>query len=141
MTKGLMKSSKTANKLYRQNICKPKVHPNYTRYAKYRIMYNKLKQIAKKNHYANQLNAFKNDSKNNMELIKKFDWEKQRHMATNAKMNVWSHASCIPMDDALFKRWSSKNSEFICHSCSFTNGNYIIGTALHDCKGTRLSKL
>ena len=63
MTKGLMKSSMTANKLYRQCISKPKAHPDYTRYAKYRNMYKKLKQIAKKAHYANQLNAFKNDFK------------------------------------------------------------------------------
>ena len=68
MTTGLTKISITANKLYRQCISKPKAHPDYTRYVKYRNMYNKLKHIAKTNHYAHNLNAFNNDSK--MEFTK-----------------------------------------------------------------------
>ena len=63
MTKGLMKSSLTSNKLYRKCISKPKKHPAHIRYAKYRNIYNKVKQIAKTTYYANQLNTFKNDSK------------------------------------------------------------------------------
>ena len=63
MTKGLMKSSLTSKKLYRKCISKPKKHPAHIRYAKYRNIYNKVKQIAKTTYYANQLNTFKNDSK------------------------------------------------------------------------------
>ena len=77
MTKELMKSFLTSNKLYRKCISKPKTHPAHIRYAKYRNIYNKLKQIAKTTYYANQLNTFKNDSKKTMEFTKKYDWKKQ----------------------------------------------------------------
>ena len=70
MTKGLMKSSLTSNKLYRKCINKPKKHPAHIRDAKYRNIYNKVKQIAKTTYYANQLNTFKNDSKKTWNLLK-----------------------------------------------------------------------
>ena len=41
MTKGLMKSSLTSNKLYRKCISKPKKHPAHIHYVKYRNIYNK----------------------------------------------------------------------------------------------------
>ena len=71
MTAGLMKSSLTSNKLYRKYISKPKTHHAHIRYAKYRNIYNKLKQIAKTTYYANQVNTFKNDSKQTWKLLKK----------------------------------------------------------------------
>ena len=61
--------------MYHYIISKPKALPDYTRYVKYRNMYNKLKQIAKKTHYANQLNAFKNDSQKTWNLKEPYDWE------------------------------------------------------------------
>ena len=69
MTKGLMQSSITSNKLYRKYISKPKKHPAHIRYAKYRYIYNKVKQIAKTTYYANQLNTFKNDCKKTWNLL------------------------------------------------------------------------
>ena len=77
MTKGLMKSSLTSNKLYRKCINKPKNHPAHIRYAKYRNIYYKVKQIAKTTCYANQLNTFKNDSKK-LGIYQKNDWKKER---------------------------------------------------------------
>ena len=41
MIRSLIKSSITANKLYRQCISKPNAHSDYTHYAKHRNMYNK----------------------------------------------------------------------------------------------------
>ena len=69
MTKGLMQSSITSNKLYRKYISKPKKHPAHIRYAKYRYIYYKVKQIAKTTYYANQLNTFKNDCKKTWNLL------------------------------------------------------------------------
>ena len=70
MTTGLMISFLTSNKLYRKCISKHKTHPAHIRYAKYRNMYNKLKQIAKTTYYGNQLNTLKNDSKKTWNLHK-----------------------------------------------------------------------
>ena len=70
MTKGLIKSSLTSNKLYRKCISKPTKHPAHIRYAKYRNIYNKVKQNAKSTYYDNQLNTFKNDSKQTWNLLK-----------------------------------------------------------------------
>ena len=61
MTKGLMKSSITSNKLYRKCIGKSRVYPTYICYVNYRNVYNKLKHIAKTTYYAHLFNTFKND--------------------------------------------------------------------------------
>ena len=70
MTKGLMKSSITSNKLYRKCIGKSRVHPTYIRYVNYRNLYNKLKQTSKITYYANLFNTSKNDSKKTWQLLK-----------------------------------------------------------------------
>ena len=75
MTKGLLKSSPKPNKLFKNCIGKPKTHSTHIRYIQ-NILCNKLKQIAKTTYYADQINLFKNDSKN-LEITLNNDWRKQ----------------------------------------------------------------
>lgn len=70
MTKGLMVSSKTCNKLYRKCICKAKMDPVYKTYTIYRNLFNKLKSKAKKNYYGQLFEDFKNDSKRTWTLLR-----------------------------------------------------------------------
>ena len=56
MTKGLIKSSKTLNKLYKKCIKKPKTHPAYDKYNDFRNQYDKFKKIAKHNYYEERFN-------------------------------------------------------------------------------------
>jgi hypothetical protein len=52
MTKGLMKSSRNLNKLYRKCSKKPQTHQSYIHYKTYRNCYNKLKLAAKTIYYS-----------------------------------------------------------------------------------------
>ena len=63
MTKGLIKSSKTLNKIYTKSIRKSKTSPEYDTYVKYRNTYNKLKRHAKESYYAQRFEKYKNDIK------------------------------------------------------------------------------
>jgi hypothetical protein len=70
MTKGLMKSSRTCTKLYRKSLGKPKMNIQYTQYITYRNCFNKIKQTAKKNYYAQLFKDFKNDTKKTWNLVR-----------------------------------------------------------------------
>jgi hypothetical protein len=71
MSKGLMKSSHTLNKLYRKCVGKQKTDESYLIYIAYRNCFNKLKQIAKVNYYSRLFNDFKNDSKNTWTILRR----------------------------------------------------------------------
>ena len=70
MTKGLMKSSRTMNKLYRKCSGKKKTDQCSIKYAEYRNCYNKLKKNAKTAHYSQLFSQFKNDSKETWKLLR-----------------------------------------------------------------------
>ena len=69
MTKGLMKSSTTLNKLYKKCIKRSKEHPSYVRYIDYRNSYNQLKRTAKQIYYQELFEKYKGDIKNTWKLL------------------------------------------------------------------------
>lgn len=69
MTTGLLKSSKTKDKLFKNFLRKPKDTCILNKYTHYRNRYNKLKRISKQNYYAAQLNKYKCDSKNTWSVL------------------------------------------------------------------------
>lgn len=61
MTKGLLKSSKVCQRLYKKQLGKPKTDSSYTKYIKYRNTFNSLKRKAKQSYYFEALNKYKFD--------------------------------------------------------------------------------
>lgn len=70
MTRGLMRSSNTLNKLYRKCCKKPKIHPTYVKYITYRNCYNKLKYVAKTKYYSELFYRYKNNIKETWKVLK-----------------------------------------------------------------------
>ena len=71
MTNGLLKSSKTCNRLYKQQLGQSRNSTKYTKYAEYRNEYNRLKRHAKRSYYSIKIEEFRNDSKKLWGLINK----------------------------------------------------------------------
>ena len=63
MTAGLLKSSKTCDKLYKEQLGHDASSRFHTKYIFYRNEFNKLKRTAKKEYYLNLITEYKNDSK------------------------------------------------------------------------------
>ena len=61
MTSGLMKSSRTRNKLYKKSIGHNKSHIYYKTYIQYRNAHNKLKRYARYSYYRNLLEKHQSD--------------------------------------------------------------------------------
>ena len=61
MTSGLMKSSRTRNKLYKKSIGHNKSHIYYKTYIQYRNAHNKLKRYARYTYYRNLLEKHQSD--------------------------------------------------------------------------------
>ena len=74
MTKGLLKSCKKRDKLFRQSLGRPKHHSSHIKYIKYRNMLNALKRKAKENHYKDLLHQFSGDIKKNLANNKLINW-------------------------------------------------------------------
>jgi hypothetical protein len=70
MTKGLMKSSHTMNKLYRKCSKKPKTDNSYIYYKTYRNVFNVTKNKAKTTYYTELFNNYKNDIKKTWILLR-----------------------------------------------------------------------
>ena len=70
MTKGLLKSTLTKEKLYKKTINKDKTHLSYETYTKYRNKYNSLKRIIKAKYYTDALESSKYDMKNTWNIMK-----------------------------------------------------------------------
>ena len=74
--KGLLKSSKTLDKLYKKKLRQLQEHISHKQYKEYRNLYNTLKRAAKEDHYASLLNNYKHDIKQTcMESIAAVNWE------------------------------------------------------------------
>jgi hypothetical protein len=69
MTKGMMKSSYTLNKLFRKCSKKAKTDPSYVHYVRYINCYNKLKHFAKTTYYLQLFDEFKNNSKQTWKVL------------------------------------------------------------------------
>ena len=63
MTAGLLKSSKTCDRLYKSQLGVQKDDPKHIRYIQYRNNFNKSKRLAKQNFFKGMINNFKNNSK------------------------------------------------------------------------------
>ena len=74
MSKGLLKSSKTLNKLHKQKLNKDKTHPTHIKYLQYRNMYNKLKRETKLTYYDDLFKKYKKLHKENVECSKFSNW-------------------------------------------------------------------
>ena len=64
-----MKSSKTRDNLYRKAINKPRTHPAYVKFLKYRNLLNTLKRKAKESYYNNLLDQYKHDIKKTWKIL------------------------------------------------------------------------
>jgi len=69
-TKGLLKSSRNKDKLYRKSINKPKTDETHIKYVKYRNLFNKIKRSTKAKYYNDVLEENKNDIKNTWKIMK-----------------------------------------------------------------------
>lgn len=69
MSKAILKSCKTKNRLYKESLKKPKNHPATVKYAVYKQCLNKLKRHAKKIFYFNDLLKHKNDCRKTWRTI------------------------------------------------------------------------
>ena len=69
LTKGLIKSSKTVQKLYRKQLGKPKDHPSHVIYVAYRNIFNKTKRSAKQNFYHMRLKANINNMRSTWKIM------------------------------------------------------------------------
>ena len=69
ITKGLLKSAKTLQKLYRKKICLPNEHPESVRYITYRNIYNRTKRKAKQNYYGRVLTDHQKDTRKTWNIL------------------------------------------------------------------------
>ncbi len=65
-----MKSSSTLDKLYTKKLRHPPEHETQTVYKQYRNIFNSVKRKARQNHFANQLNNYRNDIKKTWEILR-----------------------------------------------------------------------
>jgi hypothetical protein len=70
VTKGMLKSSKTLDKLFRANLKKPLGHISCVKYTQYRNLFNTIKRTSKQTYYANLLQTYKHDIKNTWKTIR-----------------------------------------------------------------------
>ena len=66
MTRGVIKSSKTLNKLHKRRFGKSKTDALHDKFIAFRNVYNKLKKTAKQEHYKNVFQKHKYDIKKSM---------------------------------------------------------------------------
>ena len=71
---GLMKSSRTRNKLHKKSIGHDKSHIYYTKYIQYRKAHNKLKRYARYSYYRDLLEQHRSDIRKNMEYHELCNW-------------------------------------------------------------------
>ena len=64
MTKGLIKSSRTCDKMYSKVIGLDRTSDKYVKYKKFRNLYNSLKRKAKITYYKDEIDKYYNDSRN-----------------------------------------------------------------------------
>jgi hypothetical protein len=70
VTKGILKSSRHLDKLFKVKIKQPPEHISHANYIQYRNLYNKVKRISKQAYYATLLHTYKDDIKNTWKSIR-----------------------------------------------------------------------
>ena len=109
MTPGLMKSSRTRNKLYKKSIGQIKSHIYHTTYIQYRNAHNKLKRYARYSYYRDLLEKHRSDIRKTWNI-------------TNSVIGRTRNKSSIP-DTFMINNKSESNKQIIADSfCQyFTN--------------------
>lgn len=69
MTPGILKSSRTSNRLYKDCHKLNTSHPKYIKFKNYRNLYNKTKREAKFKYYRDQINEYRNDSAKTWKIL------------------------------------------------------------------------
>jgi hypothetical protein len=69
MTRGLIASSRTLNKLHKKALGKPKTDAQHEKFIRFRNIYNKTKRTAKQNHYKDLFHKYKHDIKKTWGVI------------------------------------------------------------------------
>ena len=70
VTKGLLQSSKTLDKLFHAKLKHSPTHNSHNKYIQYRNLFNKTKRVCKHTYYTNLLNLYKDDIKNTWKSIR-----------------------------------------------------------------------
>lgn len=69
MTLGLMKSGQIREKLFKQQIGKPRCDNAHLKFIEYRNLLNKIKKVAKQSYYADLISSYKNNMKKTWGVI------------------------------------------------------------------------
>ena len=69
MTTGILKSSRTLNGLYKQQLGKDKAHKHTIKYLKYRSIYRKLKRLTKQTYYNTVFKEYRFNAKKTWNVI------------------------------------------------------------------------
>jgi hypothetical protein len=69
ITRGLLNSIKTRDKLFKTCIGKPRDSPAYQKYLKYRNVLNSLRRNSKQNYFGNLLNEYKHDIRKTWKVL------------------------------------------------------------------------
>ncbi len=68
----LLKSQRKKLQLYRKSIRHPPTHPSRLTYRRYRNIYNRLRKTAKREYFSNQLDKFKNNTRQTWNIYRQF---------------------------------------------------------------------
>jgi hypothetical protein len=69
MSRGLLTSSRTLNKMHTKKIGKDKTHAHFIKFTKYRNIYNRLKRLAKLKYYDELLQMYKYNTRKTWGVI------------------------------------------------------------------------
>ncbi len=72
LSKALLKSQRKKLQLYRKSIRLQDTHPSRLTYRRYRNIYNRLRKTAKKDYFSNQLDEFKNNTRQTWNIYRQF---------------------------------------------------------------------
>ncbi len=127
ITKGILKSSNTLNKLYKKTLIKP-IHNNAaSKYIKFRNMYNKIKRTAKKTYYNEQLKLHQGNIKKTWQTLNNIISKQNDKSNISSQLSVNSIKISEPVEiaDAFLKHFSSIGSKLA------NNINYSLTSADH----------
>jgi exonuclease III len=109
ITKGIIKSSNMLNKLYRKKLSKPINNNAVNKYTQYRNMFNKIKRIAKKTYYNEQINLYQGDIRKTWQMLNTIISKQNDKSNIPNQITVNSNKLSDPIEiaDAFLKHFSS----------------------------------
>lgn len=114
VTLGILKSSKTLDKLYRAKLKHPPNHGLHRKYTVFRNMFNKVKKFSKQTYYTTLLNKYKNDVKNTWKTLRSIIGKKQdkKPISDNFKSNGTSITDPIQISNEFCKYFTNIGSHY-----------------------------